>query len=276
MRAFVLSGGGNYGALQVGALRALLDHGIHPDLVVGTSAGALNAAWFAGDPTAHGLFQLSRLWTHFAPEMFTGHNRLMALYHLASTRESILPNQPLLQLLERWMPAEAHFGDFTNPRLYAVAARLCDGAMHVFGDDPNDLLLDGLMASTALPPLFPPWTVNNLAYIDGGVSANLPLMAAVVRGADEIYALHTCASTGSNDQTPEGLIPVVIQSILVMVGQQEAAEIEAVRSMKGIRLHLISLCPDSDPGFWNFDDLAGMVCDGYGAVDTYFQQETVS
>jgi len=276
MRAFVLSGGGNYGALQVGALKALLDHNIHPDLVVGTSAGALNAAWFAGDPTPHGLVQLSRLWTHFAPEMFTGHRRLMALYHLASTRESILPNQALLQLLARWTPAGAHFGDFTNPRLYAVAARLCDGALHVFGDDPNDLLLDGLMASTALPPLFSPWTVDDVAYIDGGASANLPLRVAIERGADEIYALHTCGSPAGIGRTPEGLIPVVLQSILVMVGQQETAEIEAVRSMKGVRLHLISLCPDSDPGFWNFESSAGMICDGYGAVDTYFQQETVS
>ncbi len=273
MRAFVLSGGGNYGALQVGALQALLDRGIQPDLLVGTSAGALNAAWFAGDPTAHGLRQLARLWTNFVPEMFTGHRRLMALYHLAATRESVLPNQMLVQLVSRWMPVGLRFSDYIGgPRVYAVAARLRDGAAHVFGDDLNDLLLDGLMASTALPPLFPPWIVNGVAYIDGGAASNLPLRIAIERGADEIYALQICGGQNTNERAPEGLVPVVIQSILVMVNQQAVAEAEAVRRMEGVQLHLIQLCADIDPGFWNFDNSAGMICDGYGAVDAYFQQ----
>ncbi len=273
MRAFVLSGGGNYGALQVGALQALLDHGILPDLLVGTSAGALNAAWFAGNPSTHGLHQLARLWAEYAPDIFGGYNRLAALYHLASKRESILPNQLLVQLVSHWMPVGVRFGDYVKPRVYAVAARLSDGSPHVFGDDPNDLLIDGLMSSTALPPLLPPWTVNGVAYIDGGVTSNLPLRTAVERGADEIYALYICNKPNDSGQPPEGLLPVVIQSIQVMINQQAIVEVEALRCQEGVRLHLIRLYPDSDPGFWNFDFSAEMICDGYGAVDAYFKQE---
>ncbi len=270
MRAFVLSGGGNYGALQVGALQALFDRGIQPDLLVGTSAGALNAAWFAGDPTARGLRQLARLWTGYAPQLFAGYRRLIALYHMASTRASIIPSQMLVDLISRWMPAGVSFKNYGSLPVYAVAARLADGARHVFGDEPGDLLLDGLMASTALPPLFPPWNVNGAAYIDGGAVANLPLRVAVERGADEIYALQICGGPYGSDHAPEGILPVVIQSIIVMVNQQASAEFEAVRRIPGIRLHLIQLCADTNPGFWNFDASAEMICDGYGAVDDYF------
>ncbi len=272
MRAFVLSGGGNYGALQVGALQALLDRGIQPDLLVGTSAGALNAAWFSGDPTPNGLRQLARLWSNYAPQMFAGHRRLIALYHLASTRVSVLPNQMLIELISRWMPAGEHFGSYGSLPFYAVAARLSDGAQHVFGDDPNDLLLDGLMASTALPPLFPPWNVNGESYIDGGAVANLPLRAAVARGADEIYALQICATPYGSEASPEGILPVVIQSIIVMINQQASTEVAAVGSMPGVRLHLIKLCADIGPGFWDFENASGLICDGYGAVDDYFRQ----
>lgn len=265
MRAFVLSGGGNYGPLQVGALQALLQRGICPDLLVGTSAGALNAAWFASEPTANGLRQLARLWTDYAPRLYGSYNQLALLYHLAHTRESILPNQRLLELLSRWMPPGKRFGEFSTPRLYTVAAQLESGRMHVFGDDPEEFLLDGLMASTALPPLFSPWVIDQVAYVDGGVVANLPLRAAVERGAREIYALLVCSRPTDNSQ--RGVISVSIRSIMMMVNQQVDLEIERVRQETDTRLHLIRLCPSADPGFWNFESAADLIHDGYRAVE---------
>ena len=70
-----------------------------------------------------------------------------------------------------------------------MAARYDDGALRIFGDDPNDRMLDGLMTSTAMPPFYPPWEVDGVLYLDGGVTSHLPLQAAVDRGADEIFAL---------------------------------------------------------------------------------------
>ncbi len=81
------------------------------------------------------------------------------------------------------------FGEFIHPRRYTVAARYDDGALRIFGDDANDRILDGLMTSIAMPPFYPPWEVDGVLYLDGGVTSHLPVQAAVARGADEIFAL---------------------------------------------------------------------------------------
>ena len=60
--AFVFAGGGSFGAIQVGMVQALLEHGLTADFVVGSSVGAINGAYFAGDPTISGVFQLEKLW----------------------------------------------------------------------------------------------------------------------------------------------------------------------------------------------------------------------
>lgn len=268
--AFVLSGGGNYGALQVGALEVLLEQGLRPDLLVGVSAGALNAAWLAPDPSPRRVRELAAVWTESAPAFFPPPNRLTMLVRLMQGRDSLLPNDGLLDFIRSWTDAEARFGDFQQPRLYVLAARLDDGSPRLFGDDPDDRLLDGLMASTALPPLFPPWRVDGVAYIDGGAYSDLPLQMAVARGADEIYALQICHLPAfAGGLFPEGLLAVSGQAVGVLVNRNTELEIEAVRRTRGVRLHLIELWPSHDPGFWDFSHAESLIADGRRAAEAY-------
>ncbi len=274
MRAFVLSGGANYGALQVGALEALLSYGIHPDIMVGVSAGAINAAWFATHPDLNGIRQLARIWSHIAPQMFRPLDQASMLLKLALHRESVLPSAALQRFICKFLPAEMRFGDISHPRLYVTAARLMDGAPWVFGDDPADRLLDGLMASTAIPPIFPPWRVDRIAYIDGGIVSNLPLRVAVERGADEVFALLNCPSfTENGDDAPHGMSAVSIHAISLMIDHQVEREIEMVERDPRVRLHLIRLCPGIDPGFWNFARAEELIADGRRAVQEHLAQE---
>src|SRR5512137_471624 len=142
MRAFVLSGGANYGAQQVGALEVLLEHGLQPDIVMGVSAGALNAVWVALHPTVEGVQELARIWCEEAAASIPPVGPLTALLRLVGGKDSLLSNDSLLQFIRRWPFADSTFGEFTRSRLYTVAARYEDGALRIFGDNPHDRILD--------------------------------------------------------------------------------------------------------------------------------------
>jgi NTE family protein len=272
MRAFVLSGGANYGAQQVGALEVLFEHGLQPDMVMGVSAGALNAAWVAAHPTLEGVQELARIWREDTAAAIPPVGPLAALFRLIGGKDSLLSNDSLLQFIRRWSFAESTFGEFTRPCLYTVAARYDDGALRIFGDDPSDRVLDGLMTSTAMPPFYPPWEVDGVAYLDGGVTSHLPLQAAVTRGAAEIFALrnsHGFVLDGAPVQ--RNVFSIGSQAISLLVERQAALEIEAVQRIRSVRLHLINLHADDDPGLWNFTRAAELIAAGRHIAEDYLK-----
>ncbi len=272
MRAFVLSGGANYGAQQVGALEVLLEHGLQPDMVVGVSAGGLNAAWVAAHPTLSGVQELARIWREDAARYFPPVSPLNAVWRLIGGKDSLLPNDSLQQFIGQWALAEKTFGEFTAPRLYTVAASLIDGTLRVFGDDPHDLLIDGLMATAAMPPIYPPWEVDGVPYLDGGVISHLPLLVAVARGAHEIIALHNGQGLApSTESTPRTMLSIGARAVSLLVDRQAKLEIEAVQSNQSVRCHLIHLCADDDPGLWNFARSTELIAAGRRAAEDYLK-----
>ena len=272
MRAFVLSGGANYGAQQAGALEVLFEHGLRPDMVMGVSAGALNAAWVALNPTLEGMQDLSRIWHEDAAAIAPPVGPLAALLRLIGGKDSLLSNDSLVQFIRRWPFVDGTFGRFTNPRLYTVAARYDDGTLRVFGDDPNDRILDGLMSSTAMPPFYPPWEVEGVPYLDGGVTSYLPLQAAVARGADVIFMLHNgYGPTASRAPDRRNLFAIGSQAISLLVHRQAQMEIEAVQRDRSVRLHLIDLYSDDDPGLWNFSRAAELIAAGRRSAEDYLK-----
>src|SRR5712692_4210474 len=110
--AFVFSGGGNFGALQVGALRALLERHITPDLIIGTSAGAINAAYFAARPTLQGVDELAAVWRKVtAADVYPG-THWHTLWRVLTRRESLYPSEPLHKFLAAHLPPDvARFSD---------------------------------------------------------------------------------------------------------------------------------------------------------------------
>lgn len=273
MRAIVLSGGGNYGALQAGALRVLYERGLRPDVLVGASAGALNAAWLACHPSLACGDKLARIWRDEGPTLFPALNPIGTILRVARGKASVLSNEPLREFILRWIPADATFAEYIRPRLYVVATRLSDGCLRVFGDRPDDRILDGLMASTAIPPLLPPWRVDGEDYVDGGVLTDLPLQVAGLRGADEIIGLLSGVHFGPwENGALRGALATTARAVSILLERQADMEAEALRGRPGIRLDVIRLQAEMDPGFWNFEQAEALAAAGRADAERYFDR----
>jgi NTE family protein len=284
--AFVLSGGGNYGALQAGALEVLYENKIQPDVLVGVSAGSLNAAWMVQHSSLSGAQQLSRLWVQHVPRYMPPLHYPAGFLRLLRRQKSLLPNEGLEQFLRTFIPAEQNISSFTRPHLYVLATRSKDGTPRVFGDKPEDLLLDGLMSSSALPPFLPPWRVDGETYIDGAAISNLPLQIAIERGVDgnpidDIYALNIGGAQpektrlkSSQAYTAFLRYPSNISSRILnlALGIKTRIDIHSAQVSNGkSRLHLIHLWSDKAPSFWDFSHGEELIESGRRAVENYLR-----
>jgi NTE family protein len=182
--AFVLGGGGNRGAVQVGMLRALTERGIVPDLLVGTSIGAINAAAFAGSPTIDGVYLAADVWRRILAEDVFPRGRFHGTWRFLERREAVYPIAGLRRVVAGFLRFE-RLEDSPIP-LVVVASRLEDGAEEWLIEGPA---LDCLLASAALPGLFPVMELGGSHYFDGGVLDNVALSAAVAAGARRIFVL---------------------------------------------------------------------------------------
>lgn len=153
--AFVFGGGGSRGALQVGALRALMEHGINPDMVVGTSVGAINATFIAKNGFSEGsMSALEAAWDDAAVSDLLPANYLWLTVRVLFNRVSVYPAHRLRDFFVRHgVDPDLRFEDLPGPRLFQVAADLNNYCSHLYGTVPGQTVLEGLLASTALPSL---------------------------------------------------------------------------------------------------------------------------
>jgi NTE family protein len=182
--AFVLGGGGLLGANEVGMLRALLEEGVRPDLVVGTSVGAINGAAIAFDPTPSAVAKLTEMWRSVADTDLYSGSALRRVRHLARTHTHVHPNEPLRSLLEEQFGATL-IEDLAVP-FQCVAASIERAAEHWFATGP---VVDAVLASTAVPGVLPPVRIGDEHYLDGGLVNSIPVSRAVALGAHTIYVL---------------------------------------------------------------------------------------
>jgi NTE family protein len=189
--AFSLGVGGARGAIQVGALRALLEAGLQPNLLVGTSIGAVNPAFLGiHGVSLDGLRELKRFYNDAAEAdlMDTRLPRLAA--QALAARPNILGSRRLAQyLVDKGVPSDLRFGQVTGARLALIGADLDTSDTVIYGRDPEERILDGLMASTALPPWFAPVKKERHVIMDGGAVSLVPIEPALRLGATEIIAL---------------------------------------------------------------------------------------
>lgn len=182
--AFVLGGGGHLGAHEVGMLQALFERAVEPDLIVGTSIGALNGAVVAADPTMNAVLELTRLWSSIDRSGIFETSLASRARTLASSRTHLYDNQPLRALLVETLPVE-RIEDLALP-FECVAASIERAQAHYFS---TGLLVDAVLASAAVPGLLPPVTIGDENFWDGGLVASIPLDRAVALGARTIYVL---------------------------------------------------------------------------------------
>ena len=241
MIAFVLSGGGSKGALEVGALRALFEAGVQPDMLVGTSVGGLNAAFIAVEPSLTRVDKLANLWrTVRRTDIYPG-NKLHVAWRLARGHGSLYSNETFYRYIQRHNAEADTFSDLKGARCYIVVTNLDTGAMRVMGDRPTDRVVDAIMATTALPPLHPPYPLDDGDYVDGGAVALLPIEVALERGAREIYALHIVDGP---------MPPIARRTVLHVSGKAIGALVQrqwqtsvALAGSRGVRLYHIQLSP---------------------------------
>jgi NTE family protein len=183
--AFVLGGGGLLGAVEVGMLRALAEAGIEPDIILGTSVGALNGALVAADPGPGVIDRLLNLWESAAAgkEVY-GDGAVRQVTRAMRTRTHLHSAKPLRQLLQQ------ELGDLTFDQLaipfQCCAASIERAAEHWFTEGR---VVDAVMASAAVPGLLRPARVGNEHYLDGGIVNSIPVGRAVEVGADRIFVL---------------------------------------------------------------------------------------
>lgn len=268
--AFVLSGGGARGALQVGILRALLEHGERPDVVIGTSIGAWNAAWIARNPTLAGIAGLEAAWhtTHPArvlldmdPSPHTPAHALASMRLFSIARRltagfpSLYSDAGMHHFIERYLK-EVSFEDMVVP-LRIIAADITHGTRAVFSSGP---VAPAVLASSAIPGVFPPVRIGDSVYVDGGSLDNCSLETALEMGARRVFVLdvgYDESSAGAPLWTSEGdpqtvrrglgtppLAAVLERTVQVMSRYQLARALE--RMPRGIEVHVLR--PDTGDG----------------------------
>lgn len=173
------------GAHEVGMMRALLERGILPDLVVGTSVGALNGAAVAADPSLETVERLQSVWLQLTRDDVFGGTLFAGAAQLMRSRTHLHSNLPLRRLIERSLPVKT-FEELAVP-FQCVAASIERAAEHWFSTGP---LVDAILASSAVPGVLPVVELDGEHFIDGGVVNSIPLGRAVDLAANEIYVLH--------------------------------------------------------------------------------------
>ena len=238
--AFVMAGGGSLGAVEVGMLRALLAAGEKPDFVVGASAGAINGAFFASDPTPAGVARLTNIWCALTrrdlfPFSFSN------LFGLLSGRTHVFDHGGLRGLLERHLTYR-NLEDAAIP-IHVVASDLVTGDEVLLS---SGTAVDAVLASAAIPGVFPPVLIDNRLLVDGGVANNTPISSAVRLGATRVLVLPTGFACALH-QIPSNAIARAMHALSLLVVRQLLNDIE--RYSHTIELHVVpSLCPlDTSP-----------------------------
>jgi NTE family protein len=217
--AFVLSGGASLGALQVGMLRALYKRGVVPDLLVGTSVGALNAAFVASRPqTPQTAAALARVWRGLRREDVFPVNARALVSGLRGQRDHVVTDRALRRLLHRHIEFD-DLADAPVP-LHLVAFDVTEGCEVLLS---SGSMVDAVVAAAAIPGVFPAVRVGDRNLIDGGVVNNTPISHAVALGAERVYVLPTQEQQRPLGRAPRGALDAAIYGLQVLVhGRLEA------------------------------------------------------
>ena len=234
--AFVLSGGASHGAVQVGMLQALAEHGVRPDLVFGASAGALNAAWIAGDPTLRHLDQLADVWTALRTRDIFPLRPLMGLLGFLGRRNSLVPPDGVRALVARNLTFE-RLEDAPIP-LCVVATEVTSGREVAMTTGPA---LDAIVASASIPGVLPPVQMGEHLLMDGGVVNNTPISNAIDAGATRIYVLPTGYACDLR-HPPKSALAMSLQAISLLVQQRLIIDVHDLQARVDLRV-LPPVCP---------------------------------
>jgi NTE family protein len=233
--AFVLAGGGSLGAVEAGMLRVLVAAGEMPDFVVGASAGAINGAYFASDPTAAGVAKLESIWRRLTRrEVFPV--TIGSLLGVFRRRDYLVDSIGLRNLLERHLPYR--YLEAAALPIHVVASDIVTGEEVLLS---SGMVVDAVLASTAIPGVFPAVQIAGKLLVDGGVANNTPISAAVRLGAERIIVLPTGFACALK-HIPRGPVARAMHALSLVIARQLVHDIE--RFATQVELHVVPpLCP---------------------------------
>jgi NTE family protein len=220
--AFVFAGGGSFGAIQVGMLHALAAHGVAADMVLGSSVGALNGAYYAGRPTIKGVRELETIWRGLRRrDVFQVTWRTMLGF--VRRRDFLATSEGLRQLVDRHLPYR-NLEDAAIP-IHIIATDILSGKTVVLSRGPAT---DAILASAAIPPAFAPVRFEDLYLADGAISSNTPVKIACALGAQRLIVLPTgyaCALQAP----PRGAVANALHALTLLIARQLISELEGVK-----------------------------------------------
>jgi NTE family protein len=303
--AFVLSGGGARGALQVGALQALFEAGVRPDVVVGTSIGAWNGALIAKNPTLDGVAAAREAWMSAHPtrvllgieppasspaQAHATMRMLVAARRVAAGEASLYGDTGVRQFLDRLI-GDATFEQTVIP-LRVVATDITHSTRMVFGSGP---IAPAVLASSAIPGVFPPVRLGDTVYVDGGALDNASVETALELGARRIYVLEVgydersvgAALWAGEDVAPRangrhgrnGRKPSIhpLAALLERTSQvQSHYQLERALSRvpPGVELHVVRVGQEAGGGALEFEKAPAWIEEGYEITKAYLERAT--
>lgn len=259
--AFVLSGGGNLGALQIGMMRALAERDIRPDVVVGCSVGAINGAALAQDPSLVGIGRIERLWRELDGKDLMPSGFLPRAVSLARKGEAIHENQGLRRLLEEQLDART-FEELEIP-FQCVATDVIGVREMWFRTGP---LIEPILASAALPAVYPAVEIDGVRYLDGGIVDDIPVGRAVALGARTVYVLQVGAVSRPRPE-PRRPLDVAVQSYWIARHHRFKTDLAAVPP--DVVLHLMPTGQTPTMRYNDFTRSAELISLAYAASSDY-------
>lgn len=263
--AFVFAGGGSLGAIQVGMLKTLTEHGLRPDLLVGSSVGAINAAYFAADPSSQGISQLEEIW-------FSLHRNDVFYFSWLGGIRGFLGKQTHLfdeKTFKRFLVDRLPYQDFDDAAIpiHIIASDFVSGDEVILSQGK---ILSALQASAAIPGIFPPVKIAGRYLIDGGVANHTPVSTAIRLGASRLIILpigFTCAPT----MPPTGALNIALHALNLIIARQLLQDLEAHKEQAEIQV-VPPLCPQKNHPL-DFHSAALLIDNGYALTRQWLEQD---
>jgi NTE family protein len=263
--AFAFSGGANLGPMQAGTVVALIEAGITPDLLVGTSVGALNAAFLSTRPGIAGAQRLVDAWKTIRRHDVASFSPVDLLAGFFGVRDHLLPAHRLRLLIRRWVEVEVLEDAKTTVVVVATDALSGEAVLLQRGD-----ALEAIAASAAIPGLLPSVRIGNRWLVDGSLSAGCPVLQAQDLGADDVYMITT--ATAPRLRPPRGAVAMAMNSISLVTARSNQAQMAAAQlhaSRQGGRVFVVPSGEPPAPGPFDLSRSAALTNTAYHAARTW-------
>jgi NTE family protein len=256
--AFVLAGGGSRGAVQVGMLSELVARGVRADRVFGASVGAINGGAYAGDPTPEGITRMTEIWREVKGSDIFPRSALDGPWAFLQKRAAVHSNSGVRAIIEAGIDFE-NLQDSIIP-LEVVTTSLTDGRERWIA---HGNAVEAILASSAIPSLFPPVIIDGDVLVDGGVVNNVPISRAIAAGCTRIYVL-LCGPLHYHPPLPKRPAEAALTAFFVAIHARFVRELAMLPP--GIEVVVFSGGGDPSGQYRDFSGTAAMIEDGRAEV----------